>query len=100
MPVREETQQQDETPPEQPHAKRPRVVIAHDHYMSHLDDAHLTKLNFLIKAAEELSTIVRIPPETGVPTHAQGLDTDDPSDALIDPALLAISRGISLLHLL
>ena len=24
--------------------------------MSHLDDAHLTKLNFLIKAAEELST--------------------------------------------
>ena len=71
--------------------------------MSHLDDAHLTKLNFLIKAAEESLTIensVRVPLETGVPTHAQGLDTDDPSDALIDPALLAISGGIGLLHLL
>ncbi|KIM50953.1 hypothetical protein SCLCIDRAFT_33857 [Scleroderma citrinum Foug A] len=66
--------------------------------MSHLDDAHLTKLNFLIKAAEESSTIensVRVPPETGVLTHAQGLDTDDPSDALIDPALLAISQVLS-----
>ena len=98
-PVREEAQQQDETPPEQPRAKRPRVVVARDDYMSHLDDAHLTELNILIRAAEESSTIVRIPPETGVPTHAQGLDTDDPSDALIDPALLAISRGIGLLHL-
>ncbi|KIM51140.1 hypothetical protein SCLCIDRAFT_1224817, partial [Scleroderma citrinum Foug A] len=94
-PVHEETQQQDETPPEQPHAKRPRVIVACDHYMSHLDDAHLTELNFLIKAAEESLTIVRIPPETGVLTHAQGLDTDDPSDALIDPALLAISQVLS-----
>ena len=69
--------------------------------MSHLDDAHLTELNILLRAAEESSMIensVCIPPETEVPSYTQVLDTDDPSNALIDPVLLVISQGIGLFH--
>ena len=69
--------------------------------MSHLDDAHLTELNILLRAAEESSMIensVCIPPETEVLSYTQVLDTDDPSNTLIDPVLLVISQGIGLFH--
>jgi len=94
-PVREDAMAVEETPPEQPRKKRPRVTVAREDYMTHLDDAHLTVLDTFLREGEESIENSRdvVPPETGH-TH-----TDDPSNALIDPALLAMSRGIGLLHL-
>ena len=73
---------------EPPRTKRRRVTVSCQDYMSHLDEAHLTVLDALLREGEESSRTPgsSVPPETD----------DDPSNALIDPALLAVSRGILL----
>ena len=69
--------------------KRPRVTVSCQDYMTYLDEAHLTVLDSLLREGEELRTAgSSVPPET--------TDVDDPSNALIDPVLLAVSQGILL----
>ncbi|KAL4079101.1 hypothetical protein J3A83DRAFT_4086152 [Scleroderma citrinum] len=73
---------------DQPRKKHPRVTVSREDYMTHLDDAHLSVLDAILREGEESWRIENSREESGDPASETAVD-----DTLIDPELLAISGG-------